>query len=98
VLHSVFTFSVNIEKYLLCPVISIHLLFSLTYFLFTGLLAQKSLFFLESFCLILVSSFICKSPLSIFCNAGFVVANSFSFFLLWKFLVSPVVRKYSFAG
>jgi hypothetical protein len=73
-------------------------LFSFTYFLFTGLLAQKGLFFLEFSCLTLVSSFICKSPLSIFCSAGLVVVNSFSFFLLWKFLVSPLVRKYSFAG
>jgi hypothetical protein len=73
------------------------LLSSFTYFLFTGLLAQKGLFFLESTCLTLVSSSICKSPLSIFCSAGLVVANPFSFSLLWKVLVSPSIRKYGFA-
>jgi hypothetical protein len=79
-----FTFGVNIERYLLFSVIFVTLLFSFTYPLFTGLLAQKGLFFLESTCLTLVSSSTCKSPLSIFCSAGLVVANSFSFSLLWK--------------
>jgi hypothetical protein len=59
-----FTFSVNIERYLLFPVIFLCLLFSFTHSLFIGMLAQKDLFFLESTCLTLVSSSICKSPLS----------------------------------
>jgi hypothetical protein len=41
-----FTFSVNIERCLLFPVIFVSLLFSFTYSLFAGLLAQNSLFFL----------------------------------------------------
>jgi hypothetical protein len=49
---------------------------------FTGQLAQKVLFSLESTCLILISSSICKSPLSIFCSVCLVVANYFSFSLL----------------
>jgi hypothetical protein len=69
-----FTFSVNIERYLLFPVIFLCLLFSFTHSLFIGMLAQKDLFFLESTCLTLVSSSICKNPLSIFCSAGLVVA------------------------
>jgi hypothetical protein len=77
-----FTFSVKIEKYLLFLVIFIPLLFSFTYSLFTGLLAQKGLFFVEASCLTLVSSSICKNPLSIFCIAALVVANSFSLFFL----------------
>jgi hypothetical protein len=93
-----FTFSVNIERCLLFPTISFPLLFSFTYSLFTGLLAQKGILFLESFCFTLVSSSICKSPLSIFCSAGLVVTNSFSFFLLWKVLISPSIRKDSFSG
>jgi hypothetical protein len=92
-----FTFSVKIERCLYFPVIFVLLLFSCTYSLFTGLLAQKDLFFLEFSCLIVVSS-ICKSPLSIFCNAVSVVTNSFSFFLLWKVLISPSFRKDSIAG
>jgi hypothetical protein len=47
--------------------------------------------------LTLVSCSICKSPLSIFCSAG-LITNSFSFSLLWKVLVSPLIRKGSFAG
>jgi hypothetical protein len=86
-----FTFSVNIERCLLFPVIFVSLLF-------TRLLAQKGLFFLESSCLTLVSSSVCKSPLSIFCSAGLVVANSFSFSLFWKVLIFPSIRKDSFAG
>jgi hypothetical protein len=93
-----FTFSVTIEKCLLFPVTFVSLLFSFTYSLFTGLLGQRGLFFLESACPALVSSSICKTPLSIFCSAGLVVANSFSFSLLWKVLVSPSIRKDSFAG
>jgi hypothetical protein len=62
------------------PVIFMTLLFSFTYSLFIGLLAQKDLLFLESSCLTLVSSYIC--PLSIFCSAGLVVTNSFSFTFL----------------
>jgi hypothetical protein len=93
-----FTFSVNIEKCPLFPVIFVSLLFSFTYSLFIGLLAQKGLFFLESTCLTLVSSSICKSLLSIFCSAGLVVTNSFSFSLLWKVLVSLSIRKNSFSG
>jgi hypothetical protein len=51
------------------------LVFIFIYPFFTGLLAQK----VESSGLTLVSSSICKSPLCIFCNAGLMVANSFSF-------------------
>jgi hypothetical protein len=87
-----FTFSVNIERCLFFPVI-FACLFSFTYSLFTGLLAQKDLFFLT-----LVSSSICKGPLNIFYSAGLVVANSFSFSLLWKVLIFPLIRKDSFAG
>jgi hypothetical protein len=79
-----FTFSVGIERWLLFLVTFVSLLFSFTYFLFNGLLAQKGLFFLESTCLTQVSSAVCKSPLSILCSAGLVVTNSFIFFLLWK--------------
>jgi hypothetical protein len=93
-----FTFSVNIEKCLLFPVIFVSLLFSFTYSLFIGLLVQKGLFFLESTCLTVVSSSICISPLSIFCSAGMVVANFFSFSFLWKVLVSSSIMKDSFAG
>jgi hypothetical protein len=64
------SFSVGTEKCVLFPVIFVSPLFSFTYSLFTGLLAQKGLFFLESTCLTLVSSSVCKSPLSIFCSAG----------------------------
>jgi hypothetical protein len=46
-----FTFTVKVARCLLFPVIFIPLLFSFTYSLFTGLLAQKGLFFLESSCL-----------------------------------------------
>jgi hypothetical protein len=49
------TFGVNIERYLLFPVIFIPLLFTFTYSLFTSLLGQKGLSFLESSCLTLVS-------------------------------------------
>jgi hypothetical protein len=79
-------------------VIFIALLFSFTYSLFIDLLAQKGLFFLESSCLTLLFSSICKSPLSIFCSVGSVVENSFSFSLLWMVLISPLIRKDSFAG
>jgi hypothetical protein len=81
----------------LFPVTLVPLLFSFTYSLFTGLLAQKGLFFLESSCLTLVSSFIYISPLSILCSASLVVTNSFSFSLLWKVLLYPSVRKDTFA-
>jgi hypothetical protein len=91
-----FTFSVNIERYLLFPVIFVSLLFSFTYSLFTGLFAQKGLFFLESSCLSLVSSSIFKSLLSIFCSAVLVVKNPLVFFL-WKVLISPSIRKDHFA-
>jgi hypothetical protein len=77
-----FTFIINIERCLLFPVIFVSLLFSFTYSLFTDLLAQKCLFFLESTWITLVSSSICKSPLSIFCSAGLVAINSISFSLL----------------
>jgi hypothetical protein len=93
-----FTFSVNIERCFLFPVILVSLLFSFTYSLFICLLAQKGLFFLESFCLTLVYSSICKSPLSIFCGAGLVITNCFIFSLLWKVIISPSIRKDSFAG
>jgi hypothetical protein len=72
----------------LLPVIFISPLFSFTYSLFTDLLAQKDLFLLESSCLTIVSSSICKSPLSIVCSVG-LVTHSFSFSLLWKVLISP---------
>jgi hypothetical protein len=93
-----FTFSVNIERCLLFPVILVSLLFSFTYSLFICLLAQKCLFFLESSYLCLVFSSVCKSPLSIFCSAGLVVTNSFSFSLLWKVWISPSIRKDGFSG
>jgi hypothetical protein len=50
-----FTFSVNIERCLLFSVSVIPPLFSFTYSLFTGLLSQKGLFFLEYSFLTLVS-------------------------------------------
>jgi hypothetical protein len=50
------------------------------------------------FWVFLVSSSICKSPSSIFYSAGLVVANSFSFSLLWNILISPSMRKDSFSG
>jgi hypothetical protein len=65
--------------------------------LFTGLLAQNGLLFLESTFLSLGSSSICKSPLGIFCSAGLVIANSFRF-SLWKVLVSPSITTDNFAG
>jgi hypothetical protein len=43
------------------------------------------------------SFFYCKSPLSIFCSDGLVVINSFSFSLVWNVLISPSIRKDSFA-
>jgi hypothetical protein len=92
-----FTFIVNIETCLLFPVILVPLLFSFTYSLFSALLAQKGLFFLESSCLTLVSSSTCESPLSVFCSSCFVVANSFNFSLLWKVLISPSIKKDCFA-
>jgi hypothetical protein len=92
-----FIFSVSIEKCLLFSVTFVSLLFSFTYSLLIGLLAQKGLFFLESICLILLSSSLCKSPLSIFCSVILVVTNSFSY-SLWKFLVSPSIRKDVFVG
>jgi hypothetical protein len=97
VLRSI-TFSVNFDRCLLFPVSFVPLLFSFTYSLFICLLAQKALFFLESSCLTLVSSSICKSPLSIFCSTDLVVTNSFSFSLLWQISVSTLIRKDSFAG
>jgi hypothetical protein len=63
-----FTFSVKIDRCLLFPVIFILLFFSFTYSLFTCLLAQVGLFFLESSCFTVVSSSIFKRPLSIFCS------------------------------
>jgi hypothetical protein len=81
----------------LFPVTFIALLFSFTCSLFTGLLAQKGLFFLESSCFTPFSS-ACKIPLGIFCSAGLVVMNSFSFSLLWKVLLSPSIREDGFAG
>jgi hypothetical protein len=92
-----FTFHVNIERCLLLTVVPVSLLFSFSYSLFIGLLAQKGLFFLESFCPTLISS-ICKNPLSIFYSAALVVTNSLNFSLLWKVLISPSIRKDSFAG
>jgi hypothetical protein len=93
-----FTFSVNTERCLSFPAIFIPVLFSFAYSLFTGLLAQDGLFFLECSCFTLVSSSICKSPLSIFCSTGLVATTSFSFSLLWKVLIPPWIRKDSFAG
>jgi hypothetical protein len=93
-----FSSSVNLERCLLFPFIFIPLLFRFTHSLFPGLLAQRGLFFLYSSRLSLVSSSIYKSPLSIFCNAGLVVTNFFSISLLWKVLISPSIRKDSFAG
>jgi hypothetical protein len=90
-------FSVNIKRCLLFLAIFIHLLISFTYSLFTGILAQKVLFFIKFSCLILLSFSTCKSPLSIFCSAGWVVVNSFSFYLLWKVLLSPSIKN-NFAG
>jgi hypothetical protein len=92
-----FIFSVKFERWLLFPVLFVPLLFHFTYSFLTGLLAQKGLFFLEYSCLTLASPSICKSSSSIFCSAGLVVANSFSFSLLWKVLISPSFRKDSFA-
>jgi hypothetical protein len=77
--------------------IFIPFLFSFTCSLFIGLLGQKNFFFLASSCLTLVSSSVCKSPLSILCHVGLVVVNSFNFSLLWKVLASPTIRKDSFA-
>jgi hypothetical protein len=71
----------------LFPVIFVSLLFSFTYSLFSGLLAQKGLFLFESSCLTLVSLF--KSPLNIFCSAVLVITNFFSFF--------PAVEGFSFS-
>jgi hypothetical protein len=82
----------------LFPVIFVYLLFHFTYSLCIGLLTQKCLFFLESTCLTLFSTSICKSPLSIFSRAGLVVANSFSFSLLTKVSVCPSMRTDSYAG
>jgi hypothetical protein len=93
-----FTFSANIERCLWFPVIFIPLLFTFTYSLFTGLLARNGLSFLESSYLTLVSSFLCKSHLNIFCSAGLLVIHSLSFSLLRKVLISPSIRKDSFAG
>jgi hypothetical protein len=94
-----FTFGVDIERCLLFPVISIPLLVSFTYSLCAGWSAcSKGLFFLESPYLSLISSSIFTSPLSIFCSAGLIVMNSFSFSLLWKVLISSLTRKDSFAG
>jgi hypothetical protein len=62
------------------------------------LLAQKGLFFHESSWLTLISSSICKIPLSIFCSAGLVTTNYFNFSLLWKVLISPSIRKDNFPG
>jgi hypothetical protein len=89
-----FASSVSIERFLLFPVIFVSL-FSFIYSLFTGLLAQKDWFFLESTYLTLVSSK-STSPLSIFCSAGLIIANSFSLSLLWKVLISPSIRKDTF--
>jgi hypothetical protein len=90
-----FAFSINIERCLLFPLIFIPLLFCFTSSLFICLLAQQGLFFLES-SLTLVLSSICKIPLSIFCIASLVLVNCFSF-SLWKVLISPSIRKDSFA-
>jgi hypothetical protein len=77
---------------------SFPLLLSFISSVFTGLIAQKGVFFLESSCLTLLSSSICKTPRSIFCSAGLAITNSFSFFFLWKVLFSPSITKVSFAG
>jgi hypothetical protein len=69
----------------LFPAIFIPLLLSFTYSLFVSLLALKGLCFLEFSCHTLVSSSLCKSPLSIICSAGLVTAKSFSVSLLWRF-------------
>jgi hypothetical protein len=82
----------------LFPVIFVPLLFSLTSSLYTGLLAQKDLFFLESSCLTVVPTSICKRLLGIFCDTGLVVTNSFSFSLFWKVLGYPSITKDCFAG
>jgi hypothetical protein len=66
---------------------------SSTYSLLTGLLGQRGFFFHASSCLTLASSSLCNSPLSIFCSAGLVVMNFLSFSLLWKVLISPLIRK-----
>jgi hypothetical protein len=91
-----FTFSVKMERCQLFPVIFIPLLFSFTYSLCTGLIAEKCLFFIESFCLTLDSPSVCERLLSIFCCARLVVTYSFSFYLLWKVLISPSIMKDSF--
>jgi hypothetical protein len=69
-----------------------------TYSLFTGLPGQKSLFFLASYCLTIVPSFMHKRPFSIFCNGGLAVVNCFTFPILLKVLICPSIRKDSFAG
>jgi hypothetical protein len=82
------------------PVVSSHfysMYFSLTCSLFTCLLAQKVLFFLESSFLTLVSSSVCKGPLGNFFIVLLVVVNCFSF-SLWKVLISPSIGKGSFVG
>jgi hypothetical protein len=76
----------------LFPVIFIPLLFTFTW------PTWSKWFILESSFLTLVYSSVCKSPLRIFCTASLVVMNSFSFSLLWKILISPSIRKGSFAG
>jgi hypothetical protein len=48
-------------------------------------LLKRFYFFLESSCLTLVSSSICKGPVSILWSAGMVVANSFSFTFCGRF-------------
>jgi hypothetical protein len=78
------------------PFIFILLLFIFTNSLFTGLLGQKDLFFLESSCLTLVSASVCKGPLIFFCSAGLVDMNFFSSSLLWMVLISQSISKDSF--
>jgi hypothetical protein len=92
------TFSVSIERCVVFPVIFIPLLF--TFYLLLVYLSACSKWFILSHTFLFHSNFssVCKSSLTIFQSTGLVLVNSFSFCLLWKFLISPSTRKDSFAG
>jgi hypothetical protein len=83
------------------PVVSSHFYSPVVYFyLFLLYWTSWSKEFILSWIFLSHSSFfsVFKSPLSIFCSAGLVVVNSFSFSLLWKILLSLSIMKDNFAG
>jgi hypothetical protein len=81
---------------LFCLCVCVMFTSSLFLICYSSQLVGFILFCISSLCLF--SSSVCRISLSIFCGAVLVVTNSFSFCLLWKFLIFSSIMNDRFTG